>query len=461
MQGLEGLKPHRPQRISQVMGTYVQEGHYLNRFEALGLSKHIGSNLNARGLVDPTPIQLEAIPIVLEGRDVLGLAQTGTGKTAAFGLPIIHNLIKLGTKPPSKTVRALILAPTRELAKQICDSLIGFQGGGHLKINMVVGGLSINAQKQRLDKGSDIVVATPGRLIDLLTQGALTLSDAKYLVLDEADQMLDMGFIQALRQIAKLLPTPRQTLLFSATMPKLMEELAATYLSHPRKIQVANLGKAVDKVLQKICFIAKSEKTALLIEHLSKHTGELSLVFVRTKSGAERLLKQLDRAGFGVGSIHGNKSQNQRDKALSLFKSGRIKILVATDVASRGIDIPDVGYVYNFDLPNVAEIYIHRIGRTARAGKGGTAVTFCAADEMDTLKSIEKLMKDSIPIESGVRWIVTPEKNKKGKKTINSEYPKINTFKRFGSNKFGKPFGKKTSGSPSGSQSRGKSKKSI
>jgi len=311
----------------------------------------------------------EAIPIILTGRDVMGLAQTGTGKTLAFGLPIIHNLIKIGTKPDPKTVRALILAPTRELAKQIQDNLKMFQGGGHLKINMVVG-------------------------------------------LDEADQMLDMGFIHALRQIAKLLPDQRQTLLFSATMPKLMEELAATYLDHPRKVQVARPGKTADKITQSVHYVAKAAKNDLLEELLDKHRDELALVFSRTKHGAEKLKKLLEKKGFAAASIHGNKSQNQRDRALKAFKEGEVRILVATDVAARGIDIPDVAFVYNFDLPNVPENYVHRIGRTARAGKEGEAIAFCAPDEMAEMKDIEKVLKIQLPVAGGRRWSPAEEEDK-------------------------------------------------
>ncbi|MEM6594386.1 MAG: DEAD/DEAH box helicase, partial [Pseudomonadota bacterium] len=243
----------------------------MNKFEALGVSPKLALKLEDNQISDPTPIQQEAIPIVLQGRDVMGLAQTGTGKTLAFGLPIIHNLIKIGTKPDPKTVRALILAPTRELAGQIRDNLRMFQGGGHLKINMVVGGVSMNPQRKALERGSDILVATPGRLIDLMEQGAVSLNVVEYLVFDEADQMLDMGFIHALRQIAKVIPEKRQTLLFSATMPKLMEELAATYLHHPRKVQVARAGKAADKITQSVHFIAKAAKNDLLVELLDKH----------------------------------------------------------------------------------------------------------------------------------------------------------------------------------------------
>ena len=403
----------------------------MNKFEALGITQKLAKKLEVNGILNPTPIQLEAIPIILQGRDVLGLAQTGTGKTAAFGLPLIQNLAKEGSAPKSKEVKSLILAPTRELAKQITDALKSFQGDGHLKINMVVGGLSINPQKERLARGSDILVATPGRLIDLLGQGSLTLSKTSYLVLDEADQMLDMGFIKPLEQISKLITSERQTLLFSATMPALMEKLAAAFLKNPRKVQVSVSGKTVDKVVQKICFIAKSEKSNFLLEHLSAHQDSLALVFVRTKSGAEKLLKFLDRNKLSVASIHGNKSQNQRDRALSLFKNGKVKTLVATDVAARGIDIPDVSFVYNFDLPNVPENYIHRIGRTARAGKSGTAITLCASDEMGMLKAIEKLMKQEISVESGIRWIVSTEKGSKSKKPEGKKTFKKN-FKRSG-----------------------------
>lgn len=376
----------------------------LNAFETLGIGKKLAGKLADQGLSEPTPIQSEAIPIILSGRDVMGLAQTGTGKTLAFGLPIIDALLSKGSAPQSKTVRALVLAPTRELAKQIQVNLKLFQGGGHLKINMVVGGVSLGPQRKALARGTDILVATPGRLIDLLEQEALTLAQTHHLVLDEADQMLDMGFIHALRQIAKLLPSDRQTLLFSATMPKLMEELAATYLNHPRKVQVSPPGKAADKITQSVHYVAKAAKAELLVELLGAHRGDLSLIFTRTKHGAEKLRKLLESKDIPAGSIHGNKSQNQRDRALEAFKSGQIAVLVATDVAARGIDIPDVGFVYNFDLPNVPENYVHRIGRTARAGKDGAAITLCAPDEMGLLRDIEKLIKKEIGVASGRRW---------------------------------------------------------
>jgi len=403
----------------------------LDKFRKLGVNEKIVENLRAKGISQPTPIQLEALPVIFEGRDVLGLAQTGTGKTVAFGVPMLQKLMSFGSSPQSKEVRALVLVPTRELAKQIVVALRSFQGNGHLKINMVVGGLSINPQKERLFKGSDIVVATPGRLLDLLSQSALSLKKTEYLVLDEADQMLDMGFIKPLEEIVKLLDSERQTLLFSATMPRLMEKLAAAFLKHPRKVQVSNSDKAVDKIDQKVCYIAKSEKNNLLTEYLSANKDDLTLVFMRTKSSAERLLKSLDKKGFSVASIHGNKSQNQRDTALKLFKTGKVKVLVATDVAARGIDIPDVSFVFNFDLPNVAENYIHRIGRTARAGKTGVSITFCAPDEMNMLKSIEKLTKQVIKVESGVRWLEEEKVKPTKERDLSGEERPKNKFRRF------------------------------
>ncbi|WP_293447717.1 DEAD/DEAH box helicase [Planktotalea sp.] len=377
----------------------------MSEFETMGLTDRLVSRLKELGLTTPTPIQARAIPEALNGHDVLGLAQTGTGKTAAFGLPLITLLSQNPGRPLPKSVRALILAPTRELAGQIVENLKDYTTGTPIKVALVVGGQSINVQSKRLEKGIDILVATPGRLLDLLDRRALTLQDANFLVLDEADQMLDLGFIHALRKIAGLLPATRQTMLFSATMPKQMNEIANTYLKSPRRIQVAPPGKAADKVTQVVHFIAKSEKQSLLIELLGKHKDERALVFGRTKHGCEKLMKQLVARGFAATSIHGNKSQGQRERALAAFKKGDMMVLVATDVAARGLDIPDVRHVYNYELPNVPDAYVHRIGRTARAGKDGAAIAFCAPDEMDLLKDIEKTMKISIPVESGTPWV--------------------------------------------------------
>ena len=382
-------------------------------FDMLGLAPRLVKKLSEQGITDPTPIQTQAIPHAMNGRDVMGLAQTGTGKTAAFGLPMIDALMKAGVKPEPKTARGLILAPTRELAKQIADNLSAYTQGTHLKVALVVGGVGIVAQSKRLLKGVDLLVATPGRLIDLIDRKAISLHETIYLVLDEADQMLDMGFIHALRQIAPMLAEDRQTMMFSATMPKLMNELANTYLKNPVRVQVNPPGQKADKIKQSVHFVAQAAKMDLLLELLDSHREDLALVFGRTKHGCEKMARQIEAKGFAVASIHGNKSQGQRDRAIEAFKQGKVKILVATDVAARGIDIPGVMWVYNFDLPNVAENYVHRIGRTARAGAGGTAVALCAPDEMIELQDIERAMKEEIPTASGRRWEVQPGQKKR------------------------------------------------
>ena len=370
-------------------------------FDMLGLQPRLIAALKAQGITDPTPIQTKAIPHAMNGRDVLGLAQTGTGKTAAFGLPLLHALMKQGVAPAPKTAHGLILAPTRELAKQIADNLRAYSEGTHLKVALVVGGASLNAQAQRLMRGADLLVATPGRLIDLLDRKAVRLDATHFLVLDEADQMLDLGFIHALRRIAPLLPKERQTMLFSATMPKQMAELAAAYLTNPVRVEAAPPGKPAEKITQSVHFVAQEEKVALLIKHLERHRDELALVFARTKHGAERLMKQLERAGFAAASLHGNKSQGQRDRAIVAAREGDLRVLVATDVAARGLDLPGVRHVYNFELPNVPDVYVHRIGRTARAGRDGTAVSFCAPAEFGDLRAIQKTIGATIPVAGG------------------------------------------------------------
>ena len=399
----------------------------------MGLPEKLVGRLNELGITEPTPIQSHAIPIALDGGDVMGLAQTGSGKTAAFGLPLVTQMLAINSMPGPKTARGLVLAPTRELAKQISDTLTQLAHKTPLKVALVVGGASINMQIKRLQRGTDLLVATPGRLIDLLDRRALSLADTSFLVLDEADQMLDLGFIHALRRIASVLPAQRQTMLFSATMPKQMNELAQSYLKNPKRVEVNPPGKAVDRIVQSVHFIAKSEKTSLLIELLDKHRDELALVFGRTKHGSEKLMKLLTAKGFVSGSIHGNKSQGQRDRAIAAFKAGEIKVLVATDVAARGLDIPAVRHVYNYDLPNVPENYVHRIGRTARAGADGAAIAFCSPEEMDELKAIQKAMKTSIPVASGRPWEALPTPGAKPKQ-------------RGGGPRGGKPSGGKPSG---------------
>ncbi len=376
----------------------------MTTFEDLGLAPSILRSVEAAGYKTPTPIQLKAIPLVLEGRDVMGLAQTGTGKTAAFGLPLIHHLIHHEGQPAPKSVKSLILAPTRELVNQIAENLRLYVRGTPLKVNIVVGGVSINRQIDRLARGTDILVATPGRLIDLMDRRAVFLNKTEFLVLDEADQMLDMGFIHALRRIAPQLGSPRHTMLFSATMPKLMAELSGAYLTDPVRIQVAAPGKAADKITQGVHYAAsKGDKIYLLKDHLNASPDGLALVFGRTKHGCEKLMKDLVASGYDAVSIHGNKSQGQRERALKAFRDGEARILVATDVAARGIDIPGVSHVYNFDLPEVPENYVHRIGRTARAGAEGDAISFVTGTELGLLRAIEKQMKFDIPVIGGQR----------------------------------------------------------
>jgi ATP-dependent RNA helicase RhlE len=421
--------------------TSRRKGYSLFDFDMLGLSPTLLSAIRAAGFDQPTPIQNQAIPLALAGHDVMGLAQTGTGKTAAFGLPLAEMLLNEPGRPAPKTVKALILAPTRELVNQIAENIKLYVKGSRLKVGTVVGGQSINNQIRFLAHGIDILVATPGRLIDLMDRRAVRLDQAKFLVLDEADQMLDMGFIHALRRIAPELGTPRQTMLFSATMPKQMEELSRAYLTNPRRVQVAPPGKAADKVTQSIHFVPKGEKPTKLREMLRRHPDALSLVFSRTKHGAEKLMKGLVADGFNAASIHGNKSQGQRDRAIGAFRNGSVKILVATDVAARGIDIPDVRTVYNYDLPEVPDNYVHRIGRTARAGKDGEAIAFCCAEEIGLLNQIEKVMKVAIPVGSGRKpEAVKPEKRGGG-----------GGGRRFGGRA---PQGKPANSAPSGPRKR-------
>ncbi len=407
-------------------------------FDMLGLAPALNDALKRANFTQPTPIQNQAIPLALNGHDILGLAQTGTGKTLAFGLPLIDHLLAQPGKPDPKTAKALILAPTRELVNQIADSLRNLTKKTKIRVATVVGGQSINKQIMFLARGTDILVATPGRLIDLMDRGAVNLGSVKHLVLDEADQMLDMGFIHALRRIAPELGTPRQTMLFSATMPKQMEELSRAYLTNPQRVQVSPPGKAADKITQSIHFVEKPAKPAKLREILSADMDALTLVFSRTKHGAEKLMKGLVADGFNAASIHGNKSQGQRDRAIKAFRAGEVNVLVATDVAARGIDIPGVAYVINYDLPEVPDNYVHRIGRTARAGREGEAIAFCSAEEVDLLRQIQKLMKIEIPVASGeMPEAISPKKTprrpsnrRRGPKPQHSGAPKPGGQKR-------------------------------
>ena len=382
----------------------------MTTFKQLGLSPKLVQALDGLGFVQPSPIQEKTIPFILGSEnDLIALAQTGTGKTAAFSLPLLQQLADYSGKPAKGSPRALILAPTRELAAQIGESIQTYGRFLRLSHTVICGGVPQKPQVKALNRGVDIVVATPGRLLDHMGEGKARLDLTSTVILDEADQMLDLGFIHALRRIAGLLPAERQTMLFSATMPKQMEEIAASYLTHPKRVAVSPPGKAADKVTQEVHFIAKAAKPDLLIECLGAHKGELALVFGRTKHGSDKLARKLEQAGFAVAAIHGNKSQGQRERALQAFRDGKVKVLVATDVAARGLDIPDVKHVYNFELPNVADNYVHRIGRTARAGRDGAAIAFCAPEEMGELKDIQKVLGMTIPVASGRPWEVLPD----------------------------------------------------
>jgi ATP-dependent RNA helicase RhlE len=367
-------------------------------FATLGLAEPLVRALDAKGYAEPTPIQLQSIPTLLEGRDLLGIAQTGTGKTAAFVLPSIQRLVAANKRVLPTHCRMLVLAPTRELAGQIAESARGYGKFSKLSVATVFGGTSINKNRNDVSRGVDILVATPGRLIDLVEQRFLDLSSVEILVLDEADQMLDLGFIHALKRIVKMVPKKRQSLFFSATMPPSIRELAAQFLTDPATVSVVPQSTTAERVDQCVTFVNQTEKQALLTMVLRDEAIDRALVFTRTKHGADRVVKLLAGNGIAANAIHGNKSQPQRERALGLFKSGEVPILVATDIAARGIDVSGVSHVVNFELPNVPEQYVHRIGRTARAGNSGIAIAFCAEDERPYLKDIEKLTRQKVPV---------------------------------------------------------------
>ena len=360
-------------------------------FESLGLSADILKALNKKGYTEPSPIQAKAIPAVLKRKDVMAAAQTGTGKTAGFTLPIL-DILSHGKRPASKQVRTLIITPTRELAAQILESVETYGKYLPLTATVVFGGVKINPQIKRLQKGIDILVATPGRLLDLHQQGAVRFDDLEVLVLDEADRMLDMGFIHDIRKILSYLPRTRQNLLFSATFSNDIRKLAKSMVNDPVEISVTPRNTTADTVKQWIVPVDKKQKPALLAALTHKHKWDQVLVFSRTKHGADRLVKQLDKHQITAVAIHGNKSQNARTRALASFKKNGVRVLVATDIAARGLDINQLPQVVNFDLPNVPEDYVHRIGRTGRAGKAGQAVSLVSADEIKQLRDIERLI---------------------------------------------------------------------
>ncbi|MFN8240461.1 MAG: DEAD/DEAH box helicase, partial [Bacteroidales bacterium] len=367
-------------------------------FESLNLIDPILKSLGEEGYEIPTPIQLKAIPVVLGNRDMIGCAQTGTGKTAAFALPILQKLSLNKPEHPGRKIRCLVLTPTRELAIQVEESFKAYGRHTGLDSTCVFGGVNQYQQVKALHRGVDILVATPGRLLDLMGQGHISLKNIEIFVLDEADRMLDMGFINDIRKIVEKLPHKRQSLFFSATMPREIIVLAGSIVNDPVRIEVAPANSTVDAVEQMVYFTDRKNKNALLLELLNNGTIDTALVFTRTKYGADKVVNVLKKHNIPAEAIHSNKSQTSRQKALSNFKKRKTRVLVATDIAARGIDVDDLGHVINYEMPDVAETYVHRIGRTGRAGAGGTAISFCDIDEKGNLRSIEKLISKNIKV---------------------------------------------------------------
>ena len=367
-------------------------------FSDLNIIDSILKAIEEEGYTSPTPIQEKAIPPILEGNDLLGCAQTGTGKTAAFSIPIIQLLAANKSFEGKRKIRALIVTPTRELAIQIGESLNAYGRYAKLKSTVIFGGVNQNKQTGFLQQGVDILVATPGRLLDLIGQGFISIRDVELFVLDEADRMLDMGFIHDVKKLLKVLPAKRQNLFFSATMAPEILKLASTILIDPVKVEVTPVSSTVEIIKQSLYFVDKNNKNSLLVDVLKEETATSVLVFTRTKHGADKVVKYLAKNNIKADAIHGNKSQNNRQRALSNFKDKTIRVLVATDIASRGIDIEEMELVINFELPNIPETYVHRIGRTGRAGNKGTAISFCDIEEKPYLKDIEKLIQQKVPI---------------------------------------------------------------
>jgi len=369
------------------------------KFTDLPLINPILDALEDKQYVEPTPIQAQAIPLVLDRKDVLGCAQTGTGKTAAFSIPIIQLIEKIeGDRPGKPTLRALIVTPTRELAIQIEENIHAYSKYTNVKQAVIFGGVKQGKQVEALRRGVHIVVATPGRLLDLENQGHINLNTIKMFVLDEADRMLDMGFINDIKKLLKMLPQKRQSLFFSATMPDNIVQLANKILDRPIKVEVAAVSSTAETIKQLLYYTNRDTKKDLLLHVLEKHKIEQALVFTRTKHGADRLMKFLRKKGIEASAIHGDRSQNQRQKALSDFKAGKLKVLVATDIAARGIDVEKLKYVINYEISNVAETYVHRIGRSGRAGEEGTSISFCEAEENAYVKDIQKLIDQKIEV---------------------------------------------------------------
>ena len=371
----------------------------MTSFQDFGLADPISRALKEENYHTPTPIQAQTIPIAITGRDVIGIAQTGTGKTASFALPILNRLLENRIKPQPKTCRVLVLSPTRELSGQILDSFNAY--GRHIKLTsaLAIGGVPMGRQVRSMMQGLDVLVATPGRLLDLVQGNALKLNQVEILVLDEADRMLDMGFINDIRKIVAKLPAKRQTLFFSATMPKDIADLAEHMLNDPVRVAVTPVASTVERITQRIIQVDHSAKPAILAQLLKSEPVNRALVFTRTKHGADKVVKGLVKAGIPAEAIHGNKSQNHRERVLAAFRTGEIRTLVATDIAARGIDVDGISHVINFDLTNIPETYVHRIGRTARAGADGTAISLVAGEENTFLRDIEKLIRITLPRE--------------------------------------------------------------
>lgn len=406
-------------------------------FEQLELIEPIRRALKKEEYTTPTPIQAEAIPIVLDGSDLLGCAQTGTGKTAAFSIPIIQKIEGQNENGRKPGIKALILTPTRELAIQIGESFTAYGRYTHVRHTVIFGGVGQKPQTDALNRGVDVLIATPGRLLDLINQGFIKLNTLEYFVLDEADRMLDMGFIHDIKRILPLLPKKRQSLFFSATMPPEIERLAGTILRHPEKVEVTPASSTVDAIEQSVYFVEKAEKINLLRNLLEDRSLESVLVFTRTKHGADKVARVLDKAGVGAEAIHGNKGQNSRQRALSNFKDHTTRVLIATDIAARGIDVDHLSHVINYDLPNVPETYVHRIGRTGRAGRSGVALSFCDAEEVPYLKDIQKLIGKTVPVAGGHEFETAAVKEAvaEKKQAIKEESKRRNMFgsKRDGS----------------------------
>ncbi len=396
-------------------------------FKSLKLNANILKALDKKGYTTPTPIQEKSIPEVINNNDMLGIAQTGTGKTAAFSLPLIHNLMKSNQRVNSKNVRALILTPTRELASQIEANIKMYSVDSGFKTAVIFGGVGSTPQINKLKKGLDILIATPGRLLDLMGDNHIKYDQLECFILDEADRMLDMGFIHDIKKVIKKLPKKKQTLLFSATMPNSITSLANSLLQNPVRVEVTPESSTAEKIDQTINFVEKSNKIDLLVDIINNKEIDSALVFSRTKHGADKIVKKLDKFSIKAAAIHGNKSQGARERALNSFRKKEIKILIATDIAARGIDVKSVSHVINFDLPNDPENYVHRIGRTARAGREGVAISFCDESEKKYLKSIEKFIKQKVKIDNThALFGVAPKQNFQAPKDPNRPKQKRN-----------------------------------